>query len=113
MGKRIRELRTQRPERWTQEDVAERAQISVSFLSMIERGERLAHVETLAALADALGVTLAELFTGSDSRSDQFEDMIRPISDFFRVRSLTSQDVDKLLGVARAMFNGVQNVAGS
>lgn len=108
LGKRIRELRTQRPERWTQEDVADRAKISVSFLSMIERGERLAHVETLAALADALGVTLAELFTGSDSRSNEFEDMIRPISDFFRVRSLTSQDVDKLLGVARAMFNGVQ-----
>jgi len=73
---------------------------------MIERGERLAHVQTLAALADALGVSLAELFTGTDSRSDEFEDMIRPISDFFRVRSLTSQDVDKLLGVARAMFNG-------
>ena len=106
LGRRIRELRTQRPERWTQEDVAKRAKISVSFLSMIERGERLAHVETLAALADALGVSLAELFTGTDSQSDEFEGMIRPISDFFRVRSLTTQDVDKLLGVARAMFSG-------
>jgi transcriptional regulator with XRE-family HTH domain len=62
IGRRIRELRTQRPERWTQEDLAERAKISVSFLSMIERGERVAHVETLAALADSLGVSLAELF---------------------------------------------------
>ena len=53
IGQRIRELRTQRPERWTQEELAERAQISVSFLSMIERGERVAHVETLAALANA------------------------------------------------------------
>src|SRR5262249_25027656 len=62
IGRRIRELRTQRPERWTQEDLAERAKISVSFLSMIERGKRVAHVETLAALADSLGVSLAELF---------------------------------------------------
>jgi transcriptional regulator with XRE-family HTH domain len=56
IGRRIRDLRTQRQDRWTQEDLAERAKISVSFLSMIERGERVAHVETLASLAEALGV---------------------------------------------------------
>ncbi len=105
LGRRIRELRTQRPEHWTQEYVAERAKISVSFLSMIERGERLAHVETLASLADALGVSLAELFAGTDSRSDELEDIIRPLSDFFRVRSLSSQEVEKLLRIARAMFD--------
>ena len=106
LGQRIRELRTQRPERWTQEDLAERAKISVSFLSMIERGERVAHVETLAALAEALGVSLAELFAGADSRNADPSEMMRPLSDFCRSRSLTSHDVDKLLGVARAMFNG-------
>ena len=75
---------------------------------MIERGDRLAHVETLAALAEALEVSLAELFTGTDSRSDQFEDLIRPLSEFFRARSLTPQDVDKLLSVAQAMFNSAR-----
>jgi transcriptional regulator with XRE-family HTH domain len=106
LGQRIRELRTQRPERWTQEDLAERARISVSFLSMIERGERVAHVETLAALAEALGVSLAELFAGADSRNTDAAEVMRPLSDFCRARSLTPHDVDKLLGVARAMFNG-------
>jgi len=108
LGRRIRELRTQRPEHWTQEYVAERAKISVSFLSMIERGERLAHVETLASLADALGVSLAELFAGQDSRSGKLDEIIRPLSDFFRLRALSSKEVDRLLAVARAMFDGVE-----
>ena len=104
IGRRIRELRTQRPERWTQEDLAERAKISVSFLSMIERGERVAHVETLAALAEALGVSLAELFVEPAPGDQNGEELLRPISEFVRSRQLDSRDVEKLLGVARAMF---------
>src|SRR4026209_2469031 len=78
LGQRIRDLRTQRPERWTQEDLAERAKISVSFLSMIERGERVAHVETLAALAEALGVSLAELFAAvHEGPGAGIDDLIR------------------------------------
>lgn len=110
IGQRIRELRTQRSERWTQEDLAERAKISVSFLSMIERGERVAHVETLAAIASALGVTLSELFAGTDTvaggASDDAVELLRPLSEFARARRLSANDVERLLGVARAMFNG-------
>lgn len=108
IGQRIRELRTQRPERWTQEDLAERAKISVSFLSMIERGERVAHVETLEALAGALGVSLSELFSSAQAGTDETSELLRPLSDFARARRLTPRDVDKLLGVARAMFAGQQ-----
>ena len=106
IGRRIRDLRTQRQDRWTQEDLAERAKISVSFLSMIERGERVAHLETLAALASALGVSLGELFAGTEQSPAQTEDLLRPLSDFARARGLTSRDVDRLLGVARVMFSG-------
>jgi transcriptional regulator with XRE-family HTH domain len=80
---------------------------------MIERGERLAHVETLAALADALGVSLAELFAGTDSRSGELDEVIRPLSDFFRLRSLSSKEVDRLLCVARAMFDGPSDATAS
>jgi len=106
IGQRIRELRTQRPERWTQEELAARSQISVSFLSMIERGERVAHVETLAALAQSLGVSLGELFAGAETQEPQAEDLLRPLTDFARARGLTARDVERLLGVARAMFSG-------
>jgi transcriptional regulator with XRE-family HTH domain len=105
IGQRIRELRTQRLEKWTQEDLAERAKISVSFLSMIERGERVPHVETLAAIATSLGVTLSELFAGADHGTQDSEDLMRPLNEFARARRLTSRDVEKLLGVARALFS--------
>jgi transcriptional regulator with XRE-family HTH domain len=111
IGHRIRELRTQRSERWTQEDLAERARISVSFLSMIERGERVAHVETLASLADALGVTLAELFVAPAEKPADQQEILRPLSEFVRSRHLDSRDVEKLLGVARAMFASSNGVA--
>lgn len=107
IGRRIRELRTQRQDRWTQEDLAERAKISVSFLSMIERGERVPHVETLASLAEALSVPLSELFSVADGDAvSRTNDVLRPLSDFARTRQLTARDVEKLLGVARAMFSG-------
>jgi transcriptional regulator with XRE-family HTH domain len=105
LGRRIRDLRTHRAERWTQEELAQRAHISVSFLSMIERGERIPHVETLAEIASALSVTLSELFSGTDSEKHECEDLLRPLEEFVRSRGLTSRDVEKLLGVARALFN--------
>lgn len=46
----------------TQEQLAERAEISVSFLSMIERGERAPHLETLEKLAYGLEVPIETLF---------------------------------------------------
>ena len=105
IGQRIRDLRTQRPERWTQEDLAERAHISVSFLSMIERGERVAHVETLSSLAAALGVSLSELFVEQHQDSIDATELLRPLWEFVRARGLNARDVEKLVGVARAMFN--------
>src|SRR5207244_11501380 len=63
VGRKIRQLRLARVgPKLTQEELSERARISVSFLSMIERGERAPHLETLAAIADALDVHLADLF---------------------------------------------------
>ena len=104
VGQRIRELRTQGPRRWTQEELAERARISVSFLSMIERGERVPHLETLQDLSAALSVSLSELFLDATvERSDG--DLVRPLAEFVRSHQLSAHDIEKLLGVARAMFN--------
>ena len=109
IGRRIRELRTQRSPSWTQEDLAERAHISVSFLSMIERGERVAHVETLAKLAEALNVSLSELFAMPMGNGSDENNVVRPLADFARSKRLTDKDIEKLLGVARAMFSGANS----
>lgn len=71
---------------------------------MIERGERVAHVETLASLSGALGVSLSELFAIPLGNGEEVGNVVQPLADFARSRGLTHQDVEKLLGVARAMF---------
>ena len=104
LGKRIRQLRQAQPDKLTQEDLAEEADISVSFLSMIERGERAPHLDTLVRLARALGVTLGELFTMADDEPKGLDPVLRPLAEFARSNSLTRRDIERLLGVARAMF---------
>jgi len=50
----------------TQEDLAAKAGITWHFVSSIERGIKTGTLETLAALAAALDVTLSELFLEID-----------------------------------------------
>jgi transcriptional regulator with XRE-family HTH domain len=107
LGSKIHELRTLRRRRMTQNDLAGRAQISVSFLSMIERGERSPHLETLVKISKALDVQVADLFRFPGARQGavvEEDPAVRAVSDFVRRHDLTRRDVDKLLGVARAMF---------
>ena len=86
----------------TQEDLSERARISVSFLSMIERGERSPHLETLAAIAEALEVPVADLFAGEQDRD--VEPIFKPLIDACRKYNLGKRDVDRLVSVMRSMF---------
>lgn len=65
VGKRLLELREQQ-EGLTQERLAERSGLHVSFVARVERGETAATVDSLAALCSALGVTLAEFFEKLD-----------------------------------------------
>lgn len=107
VGRRIRNLRISRVgPRMTQEDLSERARISVSFLSMIERGERSPHLETLAAIAEALEVRIVDLFQSDndDDRRDGVEPMYRPLLEACRRHKLGKRDVDRLVSVVRTMF---------
>ncbi len=64
MGKRVRLYRKQR--KLTQADLAEAVGISTSFMGHIERGTRVASLETLLNLSETLGVTMDALVTGAD-----------------------------------------------
>jgi transcriptional regulator with XRE-family HTH domain len=55
----------------TQEDVAQAAGMSVSYISMLERGERSPPLETLDALAKALRVSPFELLQAGGSKRRQ------------------------------------------
>lgn len=61
LGRRIRSLRRARA--LTQKDLAARAGVHPTYLAGVERGERNPALENLYAIATALGLGLAELFT--------------------------------------------------
>ena len=63
LGSRLRALRTDRDETLAQ--TAERAGISPQYLSEVERGRKEPSSEMIAALAGALGVTVADLMAGA------------------------------------------------
>ena len=49
----------------TLEEVGQRADMAWNYVAQVERGERNVSIDNMAALAAALGVSLAELLTGS------------------------------------------------
>ena len=59
-GTRLREIRTQR--HMTQERFAETLNLSVDFLSLVERGINAPSFETLEKIAKRLNMPVAELF---------------------------------------------------
>jgi len=68
LGRAIRMVRTRR--RLSQSDLASRAGVSTSLVSLVECGKRDTPFETLLALADALGVPLSILvFIAGDVRN--------------------------------------------
>lgn len=60
-GERLRQLRLTR--RMTQERFAEALDISVDFLSLIERGRNAPSFETLDKIAKRLRMSVADLFS--------------------------------------------------
>lgn len=64
LGRRIRDVRKERG--LTQEELAERADVTWHFISAIERGTSGLALDTLIAIAAALEVSVSELFAGVD-----------------------------------------------
>ncbi len=62
MGMRIRQVR--KAKGWSQDDLAKKCGISMSFLGHIERGSRIMSLETFVSICGALGTGADELLWG-------------------------------------------------
>lgn len=60
-GDSVSRLRQERG--WTQEDLAERADVHRSYLAAIETGARNPTLDVIVKLATGLGIPIARLFT--------------------------------------------------
>lgn len=68
-GERLRELRLARG--LSQEKLAFKSGMHRTYLGSIERGERNPSLKNIAAIAKALGVSLAQLFSFEDRTSSE------------------------------------------
>jgi DNA-binding XRE family transcriptional regulator len=102
LGQRLRALRADRDETLAQ--TAERAGISPQYLSEIERGRKEASSEMIAALAGALGITVADLMAGTA------DDLRRVVTPVFSVTKVTT-GTGSIGRVARSAPHGSGPVA--
>jgi transcriptional regulator with XRE-family HTH domain len=93
LGKNIKFLRSRKE--FTQATLAEKADISIIFLSSIERGTKYPKPDVLARLANALEVEVFELFKGDLAPSDSKELITRLSKDITGKLNLALQDVFK------------------
>jgi transcriptional regulator with XRE-family HTH domain len=101
LARRLRTLRE--GARLTQDELARRSGLSVSFTSLLERGERSPSYETLFALASALDVPVSELLRERPGVEMQDPSLLRLV-DFARRARLTRAQIERWIAVGRAMF---------
>ncbi len=66
IAKRIRELRQLKE--WSQEELAEKADLHPTFIGNIERAEKNSTITTLEKIAQALSISLPELLSFPDDQ---------------------------------------------
>ena len=93
LARNIKYFRTQR--QLSQAQLAEKANISVTFLSNIERGKMFPKVETLSRLTESLDVEVQELFQPYLISEDHKKMMSRLSEDIAKNVNLAMTEVFK------------------
>ncbi|MDR0551857.1 MAG: helix-turn-helix domain-containing protein [Spirochaetaceae bacterium] len=91
LGKNIKLFRVRR--QFSQADLAEKANISITFLSNIERGNNYPQAGTICNLANALGVEAWELFKDEEATDEQINIIDRISEDFIKHVNLALEAV--------------------
>lgn len=100
LGDRLRRLRTTSKPALTQAELARRANVSQAYLSELESGQgRRPSGRVLLAVADALGVTIADLMGTSLRPVSSTEELPAGLAEFAAARKLPQADVEMLAGI--------------
>jgi transcriptional regulator with XRE-family HTH domain len=87
LGNNIRNLRKER--KWTQEQLAEKADISVPYMTQIELGRKQASLDTVENIAKALSVSIDELFRSAPSSNKNINASLKSFESTL-IKTLTS-----------------------
>lgn len=100
IGEHIRNYRKQ--QELSQEELAHRAGLHVTFIGKIERAEKVCTVESLAKILDALNITLEEFFRHIQPSSEQSETVFSQITKLVQQRSIEEQQ--RILEIIKLIF---------
>ncbi|MBR1654567.1 MAG: helix-turn-helix transcriptional regulator [Clostridia bacterium] len=90
IGHRLKKARLDK--KMTQENLAEQLDVSVAFLSRIERGLSHVNLKRLSQICGILGISEGEILNGTASSSNQYL-----ISEFNEILSNCPPDKQKLI----------------
>ena len=97
IGERLKRARKEKD--FTQEQLAEKLDVSIAFLSRVERGSSQINLKRLSQICEILGITEGEILNGVSSKSTKYLD-----SDFANLLKNCSSDKQKLIyDVAKVM----------
>jgi len=83
LGNRIRYLRNRAGV--TQAQLAERVDISPEFMSRVERGLKAPSLDSANKIADALGITLSDLFDFQETQRGEKEELVKGLQGMLAV----------------------------
>ena len=98
LGARIKNKRLER--NLTQEQLAEKVELSAVYIGQIERGERKMTIDTLVKLANSLNSSIEELL--KDSTSSNVNARLNELVNI--AKELDTSDIDKVIDVIKAMY---------
>lgn len=99
LGRRIRTLRDERE--LSQDQLADRAEISRAYISSVEVGAKTPSVEVLVRLAEALDVSLSEIFLDVDREPPK------------ELASISAATAGQPIGIQRRIFRVVEEMLGA
>ena len=99
IGQRIKKARQNK--HLTQEDLAEKLDVSVAFLSRIERGSSHINLKRLNQICDILNITEGQILNGSSGNSKNYLN-----AEFSELLKSSSSEVQKLIyKIAQVIVN--------
>lgn len=103
IGLRIKEFRLER--QLTQADLAEKIDMSATYMSHIETAKRKASLESLLRISNALDITIDRLLSGNQTNdlNEYHEDMIMLLDD------CTSREKRIIFDISKAAKNSLRN----
>jgi transcriptional regulator with XRE-family HTH domain len=99
IGDRIK--RARKAQNMTQEDLAEKMDVSIAFLSRIERGGSQVNLKRLGQICGILGISEGEILNGTSNNSSKYLD-----SEFSALLETCTPEQQKLIyDIAKVIAN--------